>query len=760
MIRNKFLLSGLLLSLMTPAMADNLYGLRDNIQEGVILHCFDWTAAQVEAEITNIARAGFSAVQLSPVHEREGASPWYMAYQPYDFKVGNSIANVSSLTSLCNAAHEVGVKVIVDVIANHTNGDLKWVAPRLQDHSLYHNDATKIIDIDYSNRWSITHDDMGIQDLDTSNKTVQGYLKDYIAELKSCGVDGIRFDAAKHIGLPSEGDDFWQNVPDAEMYNYGEILDSTGGDDPMLFAEYQKYISITDNKYGNGLADSFSSGYVPSSIGVFNQNGANTAKLVYWGESHDTYSNENGESKYKSQNAIDRAYAIAAGNNGATALYFSRPFETEKDKIMLGVKGSTHFTAPEVAEVNHCHNLCAGEPNYYVHTSTVGAQVRKSGCIMATGNGNAQQVSFDNGDGKGGWLTPGLYTDKVAGGQFTVTAATISGYVGNTGIAVIYEGEPAPPVEPYTPSVTASEVSCFIETDAQQVSIWAWDDTDNYTGGAWSTKPQMQLMGVNAQGRNIFKWTYTGSLTTQPEHVIFVTDGSQSADLDFTNHGYYIGGVIDHVVQPDEQPDVPQPTFSLTVGDATVLQGQNATLQLCLTTQLLSVTGLQCLITLPDGVTLTDADVATDRCPGHTVMTTATRTGYALTLLDKTNAMLVGDEGAIVTLSVDVSRTAALGKAALKISDVMVTSVNANSEVTTYRQDDATYATLMIADPLVHADINADGRITVADVTTLIDTMQLGTAATAEQIDRADVNADGQLSEADLVLLIQLLLAQ
>ena len=147
----------------TDDIDPNGYGLMDNIQDGVILHCFDWTAAQVEAEIVNIAKAGFTAVQLSPVHEREGASAWYMAYQPYDFKVGNSIASVKSLTSLCNAAHKVGVKVIVDVIANHTNGGLEWVAERLRDHLLYHNDPTTMNEINYNSRYSITHDDMGIQ---------------------------------------------------------------------------------------------------------------------------------------------------------------------------------------------------------------------------------------------------------------------------------------------------------------------------------------------------------------------------------------------------------------------------------------------------------------------------------------------------------------------------------------------------------------------------------------------------------------------
>ena len=107
-------------------------------------------------------------------------------------------------------------------------------------------------------------------DLKTEDSRVQEKIKEYVAELKSCGVDGIRWDAAKHIGLPSEGDTFWQNVPDQTMYNYGEILDGTSGDDTVLFPEYQKYISITDNQYGNHFAASFNSGQVNESTGNFN----------------------------------------------------------------------------------------------------------------------------------------------------------------------------------------------------------------------------------------------------------------------------------------------------------------------------------------------------------------------------------------------------------------------------------------------------------------------------------------------------------
>ena len=62
---------------------------------------------------------------------------------------------------------------------------------------------------------------IGMWDLDTNNPTVQAIIKQYIQDLKACGVDGIRWDAIKHIALPSEGDSFMKNVVDQEMYNCG-----------------------------------------------------------------------------------------------------------------------------------------------------------------------------------------------------------------------------------------------------------------------------------------------------------------------------------------------------------------------------------------------------------------------------------------------------------------------------------------------------------------------------------------------------------
>ena len=511
----------MLFTMASNIFADNKYGLKDNIQDGVILHCFDWTLADIQEEIPNIAKAGFTAVQTSPVHERAGkGSVWYDVYRPYDFKIGNGLGTEADLKALCAEAHKYGVKVIVDVVANHT--DYGNVAERLLDLSLYHQLGHGI---DWHNRNDVTHGEIGMKDLDTNNPTVQAIIKQYIQDLKACGVDGIRWDAIKHIGLPSEGDSFMKNVVDQEMYNYGEILDSTGGDDNVLFPEYQTYMSITDNGYGNGFANSFAGGSINESEGNFNQRNAKTEKLVYWGESHDTYANDGGESKNKSQNVIDRAYAVVAGNNGATALYFSRPAQKGKNDIKFGDKGSVHFKDAEVAQVNYMHNVCAGEPNYYVKGNGVCAQVRKSGAIIVLGNGSDRDVTVANGAGDGKWLKPGTYKDMVGGGAFTVNASTISGHVGESGIAVIYNAGSIvlPPEVVFNPADgTAFSDETLTVTATPLNAVSAWIQVNDGAKQTFTADKQFTVGADVAYGKNVtITWgatdkegkTETGSVT-------------------------------------------------------------------------------------------------------------------------------------------------------------------------------------------------------------------------------------------------------
>ncbi|MDE6811688.1 MAG: alpha-amylase, partial [Muribaculaceae bacterium] len=409
------------------------YGLPANIQDGNILHCFNWTAAEIKSELPAIAAAGFGTVQMSPLQRpdiRVGSS-WHDLYRPYDlaFK-SSSFCSEKDLKDLCTEAEKYGIKVIVDVVANHvdktagfhdtwwdSNGRIRWNGG-----------------IDYNNRYSVTHGQLGdYGDVNSESAEVASRGKAYVEKLKSLGVKGCRWDAAKHIGLPSEGCNFWSvvtSVPD--MYHYGEILDEPVSGNGSLIKEYVKYMSVTDNKYCNYAARD--NGGIPGGYGgawAVDQ-GVPANKLVYWGESHDTYSNDEWSQRV-SQDVIDRAYAAYATREGTTALYLARPNAVGFGNIKVG-KGSTAYKNKHIAEVNKFRNIMVGKKDWFESNGNACSITRQNGgaVVVAKGSGN---VTVANG---GGYCPTGTYTDRISGNKFTVTASTISGNVGNSGIAVLY----------------------------------------------------------------------------------------------------------------------------------------------------------------------------------------------------------------------------------------------------------------------------------------------------------------------------------
>lgn len=471
----------------SPTVSANKYKLKDNIQDGVILHCFDWTYNDIKAELPKIAKAGFTSIQTSPA-QPNGTGTWYWLYQPISFSIGtNGIGTKAELQSLCDEADKYGIKVIVDVVANHLRGDHNNIDNDLKPSEYWHTFGGGI---DWKNRWQVTHGSIGMPDIATENPYVQQKVCNYVQELKSVGVDGLRWDAAKHIGVPSEGDDFWKSVTQYGLYNYGEILGgpddrSTGNEDIMK--EYTDYISVTDSNYGKELRDSFNSGKAPTSSGNWSEKGISNDKLLYWGESHDTWSNNKdwGFSNEMSQNVIDRAYAVAASRNKVTALYFSRPSSTNKESIKMGEKGSTHFTSSEVAQINKFHNAMDGKADYYTVSDGCSVITRKDGgAVIVKGSGSGE-VSVENG---GGYAKPGTYTDAVSGNTFTITSSTISGTIGSSGIAVVYDAEPEGPSASVTPGSTnynTDELTLTLNCKNAKNAQYSIDDGAfvNYTNG-------------------------------------------------------------------------------------------------------------------------------------------------------------------------------------------------------------------------------------------------------------------------------------
>lgn len=402
------------------------YGIPQEIGDGVILHCFCWKLSDIMAELPAIAEAGFTAIQTSPMQRNvpEG-DIWYDVYRPYDYRfIENGMGNEDDMRTLCDEAAKYGIKIIVDIVANHgtgidephdpwwdINGRMRWNTPP----------------IDWSNRYDETHNELGgYGDSNSADPEVQERTRQYVMQLKELGVKGLRWDAAKHIELPSEGTEFWNVVLGVPgIWSYGEILGIPAGENGAeLMREYASLMRVTDSGFD-----------MYQEQNPLHWHNIGRDRVVFWAESHDTYSNAGGSSTFTAQDEIDRRWALAASREGAAALYFSRPPTDNVREITVGTKGSTHFTSREVSAVNHFHNAMIGEPEQFYNQDGFAAVYRHKGVVIVKQGGGAVELPAGNLD------TSIEYADEVTGTPFTLTDGKLTGNVGTSGIAVVYNAD-------------------------------------------------------------------------------------------------------------------------------------------------------------------------------------------------------------------------------------------------------------------------------------------------------------------------------
>ena len=456
---------------VVPGGAAQDYGLGQTCADGNILHCFNWTLSQIKAELPDIAQAGFTSVQTSPLQPHDGRNQWYWLYQPTNFTVGNELGSYSDLQSLCAEAHRYGIKIIVDVVANHVAGSDSgnWansVDSSLKKSQYFHNLGPRG---NADDRYSTTQKNIGMPDLKSEHTDIQNKVYNMVVSLKDAGVDGIRWDAAKHIALPSENCGFWSKMAQIDMYQYGEILGypadgATAAENTAWIDEYAEYIGVSDSVYSTALMSAVRDGTTYKSTGNWIKRGVDAGKIVNWAESHDSYANEpshGGWTKTLDQSVIDKAYALLAARADSQTLYLSRPSQTAHQSIYYGQKGSTHFTSKEVAEVNRFHNAMIGKDEKVLGASTYYAVLRSGGAVIVTKSSDIDVTVNNNGS----MVPVGTYTDKISGNSFTVTDKTITGHVGSSGIAVFYQTDQ--PAHVHTPAPAVRENEVFASCTAQ-----------------------------------------------------------------------------------------------------------------------------------------------------------------------------------------------------------------------------------------------------------------------------------------------------
>lgn len=433
--------------------------------DDVILHAWSWSFNTIGENMKDIANAGYAYVQTSPantcfVGENGGkalfsnpgdsvSGKWYYYYQPIDWEIGNYLLGTrDEFKAMCDSANKYGVKVIVDVLPNHTAVDHTAVTDDLNNavgghENLFHANGFNDI-IDYNDRYQCTTGKMGgLPDVNTENPDFQYYYMLYVNDLLDCGAKGFRYDTAKHIGLPTdsldakaERNNFWEiatgreevkglrmSVPEDSLFIYGEVLQ----DKNVKEDEYAEYMKLTASGYGHVLRGVLNSHDFNSDSLLDWRHKSPGNNLVTWVESHDTYCNAH-ESAGMSDELIRQGFVFLTARQQGTPLFYSRPAGSTRDNYWgnnrVGEKGNDEFKHPEVVAVIKFRRAMSGQPEIisFSNNGAVAEIARgNKGVALINISEQPQQIELKT------TLPDGKYVDEVHGAEFEVSKGILLG---------------------------------------------------------------------------------------------------------------------------------------------------------------------------------------------------------------------------------------------------------------------------------------------------------------------------------------------
>lgn len=411
----------------------------ENVKDGAILQAFSWDFNTIKESMADIAAAGFTSIQTSPINEclegegggmeLYGNGKWYYHYQPTDFKIGNyQLGTREEFKAMCEEAEKYGINILVDIIANHTTPTTEAVSQDLINagggslETLYHQNNSKDI-TDYGSRIQCTTYKMGgLPDINTERPSFQDYFLEFVNDCIACGADGFRYDTAKHIGLPDDPkeddgfeNNFWERVTTEidkadEMFIYGEVLQ--GSNDRIV--DYVDAIgATTSSTYGSKIRSAITSNFLDTSMIIDYWLGSAPLNMVTWVESHDNYIND-GTWAQLTDDQVILGWAIITARKDGTPLFFSRPYNSSMDNEWgmnrIGTQGDDMYKDDRVSAVNFFRTAMIGEEENLVNpnmdSSAIAIERGTKGLVIANGLGELK-VDFETN------LADGTYVDRV-----------------------------------------------------------------------------------------------------------------------------------------------------------------------------------------------------------------------------------------------------------------------------------------------------------------------------------------------------------
>lgn len=177
---------------------------KDAVIYSVYLRSFspEGTFAGLEKRLPELRKLGVTVLWLMPIHpvgvkNRKGTLGSPYSIQDY-YGINPEFGTMADFKHLLTATHRNGMKLIIDLVANHTSWDSKLIT----EHPAWftHDSTGKIV--------APNPDWTDVADLDYSKPGLRTYMEDMMVWwVKNVGIDGFRCDVAELVPT-----DFWEEA--------------------------------------------------------------------------------------------------------------------------------------------------------------------------------------------------------------------------------------------------------------------------------------------------------------------------------------------------------------------------------------------------------------------------------------------------------------------------------------------------------------------------------------------------------------------
>ena len=459
-----------------------------------------------------------------------------MGYDPCFWLDHNSCwGTQDELKHMIKTFKDKGTGIIEDVVINHKNGLNTWTDFPDETSGSYS------ITWDNTNFSGICQDDEcnkngykttgakdtgdnfdGYRDLDHTNETVQKNVKTYLDFLlNELGYAGFRYDMVKGYSAKYTG---IYNTSANPTYSVGECWDGNK-------AVVTNWINGTkvDGKIQSAAFDfpmkykinsAFGSGNWSSLKEQMLSNDQSFARYsVTFVDNHDTYRES---TKLNANVCAANAYILTMPG---TPCLFLKHWQSNKGTLMKLIE-----TRKAAGITNQSEILSANTSGNGFVLSVKGA----NGTLLLL-LGTVDNASTDG------------YQLAVEGKKFKLYASTGVDLSKVKAITTADESpeDDTPVVVPSFCKVNEGETCAFFVAPknwGSQIKCWRWDKQYNYTTNVWPGV-NCEKLGEDNTGKTVWKWTYKASdrksQSSTNEGIIFNDGTNQTADLVFTNGGYY-----------------------------------------------------------------------------------------------------------------------------------------------------------------------------------------------------------------------------